>query len=73
MAEEIIVRKAKKDEGTGEAAKGEQAGPVKEAEVEGQAAWIYLICPWCGGMNRCLDTYMVEVWTCGWCGGRFRK
>ena len=72
MEEEIRVRVGKKaEEGKKKTADAEKAGPVKEAEVEGQGRWIYMTCPWCLGMNRCWDTGRVDVWSCSWCGGLF--
>ena len=76
--EEIKVKRGTKIEPE-EAAKLDRAemgvGLVGTAsgDVEGQWHWEYVMCPWCGTINRCYVSDVRWLWfTCGWCGGAFR-
>ena len=47
-------------------------GPAS-ADVEGQWHWEYVMCPWCGTINRCYVSDVQYLWfTCGFCGNAFK-
>jgi len=46
----------------------QKAGPIEHFEVEGQANWILVQCPWCGGMSWRLEGADYDPFICPWCG-----
>ena len=72
MGEEIIVKQGKKtEEGKDKARKAEAPGKMEESEVEGQAVYTTVRCPYCWGFNRVWDSWGTDYYYCYWCGGLF--